>query len=371
MGEKPTLLYVTTKFRTGAIPNILSDILPHLTKYFSVQIASLEKVDEDCNAYGEIEKLGVPIIDLKVSRSNIFLAINRLVNIIKIIKPALVHSHLGRADLACAVAGRICRRRIITNFHTPKENFNLLTILGYTLTHSFIQYRLSNSQTVDSSWFKNLNTTFLSLYYVPQHGVIYNPVNMNKFQKHAQTKFSSPKIFRGIYVGKLRHPKGQAVLLDHFVAIHKKFPNHELLLVGNGPDEKMLRNKIRQLNLEDAVRMLGLREDIPELLHKADYFIASPISEGFSIAHLEAMASDLPIITSVTPAMDEYIKDGVNAIVFNGADPNSSVTAMEKLFQKPGLRAKILKGGRQTAQTFSPEKIAADLLELYCHILNP
>lgn len=371
MSKKPTLLYVTTRFRTGAIPHIIHDTLPIILGNFNVVICSLEVVDSSCNVFYRIRQLGVPIVDIGAKRRDVFTSIIGLARIAKRLKPALIHSHLGRADQISALVGKLSRIPVITHFHTPKSNYHPFTKLAYHLTHHLVDLRFSNSLAVDSSWFPRRDRERQSECNTVNHQVIYNPVNLGIFHPPLiRSVQARGETATAIYVGKLRKPKGQIRLLDHFSKIREKFPGHRLWLIGDGPDEKKIRQKIKSLKLQSYVELKGLREDVPQLLRSADYFLASPISEGFSIAHLEAMAAGLPIITSVTPAMEEYILAGENALIFHGDDPYSSTAKVKELFENPRLRDKLILNGLHMAETFNSTNIALQLVKYYLSVIR-
>ena len=306
------------------------------------------------------------IIGIDADRRDVLTSMIGLARLAKQLKPDLIHSHLGRADQISTLVAKLSHIPVITHFHTPKSNYHPFTRLAYRLTHNLVDLRLSNSHTVDSSWFPRRDRESHSETDTIRHQVIYNPVNLGIFHPtHTRPVKTSGETATAIYVGKLRKPKGQMRLLDHFSKIREEFPGHRLLLIGDGPDEKKIKKKINSLKLQSHVTMTGLREDVPQLLRSADYFLASPLSEGFSIAHLEAMATGLPIITSITAAMGEYIIDNDNALVFKGDDPYSSTGKVKELFENQNLRNKLRSNGLRIAEIFNSTNIAQQLVKYY------
>lgn len=99
-------------------------------------------------------------------------------------------------------------------------------------------------------------------------------------------------------VGRLTEQKNHAFLLEVFKLIHDELPNAVLLLVGRGELEDAIRQKACDLDLADAVRFLGVRDDIPTVLNAMDVFLFPSYIEGLGIAALEAQASGLPCVVS-------------------------------------------------------------------------
>ena len=99
-------------------------------------------------------------------------------------------------------------------------------------------------------------------------------------------------------VGRLHFQKNQLFLLDIFDLIHKKDPDSELVLIGQGEDEEKIKDKIRVLGLNDCVKMLGARNDVKELMMMMDVFLFPSVFEGLGLVLIEAQASGLPIVAS-------------------------------------------------------------------------
>ena len=96
----------------------------------------------------------------------------------------------------------------------------------------------------------------------------------------------------------MQFQKNQLFLLDIFASVLKKKPEAILWMIGQGEDEDKIREKIQKLNLGTAVKMLGVRNDVPNLLQAMDVFVFPSVFEGLGIALLEAQATGLTCIAS-------------------------------------------------------------------------
>lgn len=99
-------------------------------------------------------------------------------------------------------------------------------------------------------------------------------------------------------VGRLCKQKNQLFLLDIIKEVKKEKENAILMLIGTGPDEQVLREKVDSLGLTDSVMFLGARSDVPELMMAMDYYAFPSIHEGLGIVMIEAQAIGLPIVAS-------------------------------------------------------------------------
>ena len=101
-------------------------------------------------------------------------------------------------------------------------------------------------------------------------------------------------------VGRLHFQKNQKFLIQVFAEYKKLHENACLLLVGQGPDEDMLREEAKRLDVEADVRFLGVRSDVPELLSAMDVFVFPSVFEGLSLVSLEVQASGIHMFATDT-----------------------------------------------------------------------
>lgn len=102
------------------------------------------------------------------------------------------------------------------------------------------------------------------------------------------------------HVGRLSKPKNHIFLLKVFKKILEKNSNVILLIIGDGDLKEEINNKIKELDLEDKVYMLGSREDVEYILQAIDIFLFPSFWEGLPVSVIEAQASGLPCILSNT-----------------------------------------------------------------------
>lgn len=100
------------------------------------------------------------------------------------------------------------------------------------------------------------------------------------------------------HIGRMAPPKNQKFLLQIFKKVKKERTNSILLMIGNGPLKKEIESEIKRLNLQDSVILLGVRNDVPNLLMAMDVFVLPSLSEGLGIVAMEAQASGLKCILS-------------------------------------------------------------------------
>lgn len=132
-------------------------------------------------------------------------------------------------------------------------------------------------------------------------------------------------------VGRLNPVKDQAGLLRAFAEVHAARPDAVLVLVGDGALRAELEAQAAALGLATAVRFLGDRNDVRALLPGFDVFVLSSLSEGYSMALLEAAASALPIVATDVGGNREIVADGVNGLIVPSADAGALASALAAL----------------------------------------
>lgn len=111
-------------------------------------------------------------------------------------------------------------------------------------------------------------------------------------------------------VGSLYPVKGHACLFHALRTVLAHRPKTRLLVIGQGDLEQTLEQKVSELGIEQAVSFLGLRNDVPRVLPLLDLFVLPSLSEGLSLALLEAMSAGVPVIASKVGGNPEIVVNG-------------------------------------------------------------
>lgn len=138
--------------------------------------------------------------------------------------------------------------------------------------------------------------------------IMNNAVDVNQYRYNPEVSKEMKKQF-GIegkkvigHVGRFFPQKNHGFLIDIFNEIHKKDKDTVLLLVGGGELDdalkKQIKEKVRNLGLEDAVEFLGVREDVDRIVQSFDVFLLPSLFEGLPVTMVEAQAAGLPCVIS-------------------------------------------------------------------------
>lgn len=176
-----------------------------------------------------------------------------------------------------------------------------------------------------------------------------------------------------LFVGRLTKTKGIFDLLDAMPNILSKVDCH-LQIAGQGEDKDLIIQRIKQLNLNHAVTLLGYIDSInlSDVYKSSTIFVLPTFSdnEGLPTVIVEAMSFGLPIITTNTRGIRDHFQDGINAIIVQSRDPVSISIAVEKLLNNPGLCLKMSQANITKIKLFEPSCVALDYVQIFSKLLG-
>jgi len=172
--------------------------------------------------------------------------------------------------------------------------------------------------------------------------------------------------FGFIFVGRLSPVKDIGTMLEGFASLDESSRrNARLVLVGDGPQRALLMQLAATLGLADKVTFLGVQSNIPSLLHAADGFIMTSISEGQPLAMLEAMGAGLPCIGTAVGGIPNLLADGVGLLIPPN-NPNAAGAAMKRLIDDAELRRQFAdRAGRSVQANHSLDQMVSAYLATF------
>jgi glycosyltransferase involved in cell wall biosynthesis len=150
-------------------------------------------------------------------------------------------------------------------------------------------------------------------------------------------------------VGRLSAAKDHAGLLLAMRRLVDDGVNAILVIVGDGELRDALHEQRDRLELGARVHLLGARNDIPRLLAGFDAFVLSSVTEGYSLALVEACAAALPCVVTHVGGNGEIIRDRVSGLLVPPGNPVRLATAMRSLCESPQARAGMGRSARAWA----------------------
>jgi glycosyltransferase involved in cell wall biosynthesis len=174
-----------------------------------------------------------------------------------------------------------------------------------------------------------------------------------------------------IGIGRLVPNKDFELFIDAAALLVRRHPGTTFTIVGDGPLRAALQRRAADAGLADALRFLGARDDIPDLLRQADVLWSTSAWEGLPNVVLEAAASGLPVVARDVGATREVVQHGRNGFLIGERDPEPFAACTGRLLSDPAAaRTMGLEGRRLVAEAFSLDRLAKTSEELYRAVLE-
>jgi len=323
------------------------------------------------------KELNIPIIKIKpYKRWNPFI-IWEICKIIKKYHIQLIHVHRnysgGIASLAVFNNHNI---RVVNTEHSPARAFNKIGLLLNSISLFRANYNCFNSNYTKESlyfWQKYLikNTPYK---------VIYNGVPIREIRKISQ-EISKEAVYNRwglskdkFYIGNIatfKKVKDHFTLLKAIKILSQKYPKIKLLLVGDGNLDKILKEKVNQLDISEQVHFMGLlkRKEVYQLLSILNVSVMTSRWEGFCNAIVESMAAKLPVVVSDIPTLKEVV--GNAGLYFRTGNPDDLAKKLEQLIINKNMRKKYANLAQNRCFNFyDNEKAIKKYEEIYRTLLK-
>lgn len=204
-----------------------------------------------------------------------------------------------------------------------------------------------------------------------------NCVDTELFRPHAtdfrQCHGIAADEFVSVYVARFQAFKNHEMLVKAFARFAKDVPKSRLVLAGRGPLQPMIRSLAAQLGVADKILFLGevSFRDLPDVYAAADLFTISSDYESFCFAALEAMATNLPLVTTDGGWVPNLVQQGRGGIITPVGDDAAFANAMLELARDPARRAEMGRINREYVDAnYRWEASAKKLLAVYEGILQ-
>ena len=161
-------------------------------------------------------------------------------------------------------------------------------------------------------------------------------------------------------VAGFRYEKDQPTVIR---AISYLPDNYHLLLVGDGERRQEFESLINELGLQNRIHLLGLRNDVPQILKSSDVIVMSSHREGLSLSNVEGMSSGNPFVASDVEGLREVTKD--YGVLFPHEDARYLASEIEKLSTDTEYRNDIVEKCKARANQYDIVEMAKNYNLLY------
>ena len=356
------ILYVITGLGGGGAEKVVSNLADEMfLRGHQVKIAYLKGKEIIVRPnYSSIELIYLGF----ESPVNFIHASIKYRKLIKEFQPDVIHSHMVHANIFSRLNRLGCFiPKLICTAHNANEG-GRLRMFAYQIT-DFLSDINTNVSIEATDCFINMKA------FNKNAITIYNGINLNKFtfyDKYKQNNLSNKNCIKLLAVGRLTPQKDYFNLLNA-LSILKKITQKKfkVYIVGDGEQQNIIKDLIKNYSLDNDVELVGRRDDIPKLMQEADIFVLSSAYEGFGLVIAEAMACGTFVVATDCGGVKEVM--GGNGLLVPPKNSQILAEALNKAMIMPleKLRLNSSNGLNHVRTNFDLQLIVNKWMELYEH----
>ena len=287
---------------------------------------------------------------------------SHLVDIVKYNKLDVLHVHYAIPHASAAyIAKQILKEQgihipVVTTLHGTD-----ITLVGKAPSYrAVVTFSINQSDGVTTVSESLKQDTYSNFEVTKDIEVIPNFIDFTRFKKTDKEHFKKAIAPEGekilIHTSNFRKVKRVQDVVKTFCHVRKKV-KAKLLLVGDGPERAEIEALTRELKLSGDVRFLGKQDAVEELLAVADIFLMPSESESFGLAALEAMACEVPVISSNTGGIPEINIQGETGFLSDVGDVEDMGKNALKILESEETLAKFKANAYKHALTFDLKNV--------------
>jgi len=250
---------------------------------------------------------------------------SKMVSVVKNEKLDLLHVHYAIPHASAAyMAKQILKTEgieipVVTTLHGTD-----ITLVGKDASYEpVVTFSINQSDGVTAVSHDLRKQTYQFFKITNEIEVIPNFIDLEKFKKQKKDHFRKAICPEGealvVHTSNFRKVKRIGDVIKIFYGIHKEIPS-KLLMIGDGPERTGAEKMCRELGICDDIRFLGKLEAVEEVLSVADLFLMPSEKESFGLAALEAMACQVPVISTNTGGLPELNVQGITGFMSDVGD---------------------------------------------------
>ncbi|MCP4120837.1 MAG: N-acetyl-alpha-D-glucosaminyl L-malate synthase BshA [Bacteroidetes bacterium] len=300
---------------------------------------------------------------------------SKVVDVAKYEKLDVLHVHYAIPHASAAfMAQQILRSQGIDLPFVTTLHGTDITLVGKDPTYApVVTFGINQSNGV-TAVSESLKQDTLNHFEISQNiKVIPNFIDFKRFSKTDKDHFKMAIAPEGekilIHTSNFRKVKRVDDVVRMFQKVHEKVPS-KLLMIGDGPKRQETEQLARDLGVAQDVRFLGKQQAVEELLALADLFVMPSASESFGLAALEAMACEVPIISSNAGGIPEVNLDGKTGYVLEIGDVEGMAKKAVSLLEDSTKLAEFSANAYDQAKVFDLKNVLPMYEDFYCEVVD-
>jgi N-acetyl-alpha-D-glucosaminyl L-malate synthase BshA len=300
---------------------------------------------------------------------------SKLVDVVKYENLDLLHVHYA---IPHAMVAYIAKKVLLTEGRYVPTITTLhgtdITLVGqHKAFRPVVEFSINKSDGVTAVSESLRDQTYQYFNVEKEIKVLYNFIDFNRFTKHNKDHFKKAIAPEGepilTHVSNFRKVKRVDDVIRVFHEVRSEMPA-KLLLIGDGPERRNAESLCRKLELCQDIRFLGKQDAVEELLAVSDLLLIPSAKESFGLAALEAMACEVPVISTNAGGLPEVNTHGKTGFLAEVGDVKTMARHTLTLLRDPELLARFRKNALERAREFDISNILPQYEAYYESILK-
>ena len=255
-------------------------------------------------------------------------------------------------------------RNIIVTSHTNADIYKSLSLLHFIEKHITKAFTCI-TQKAEEGFFGS-STVYEENLILGKHNhfTIYNALPYGMDFAH-NNRYNHPEVI-GV-VSRLEPIKGMDLVIPAFAEVKKKYPEVQLIVVGDGTQKKLMEQQAKQFGVTDAITWAGRQpqEELHKWYGQMDIVLMPSRSEGFGLTAIEAMANGCVVVASNTGGLPEVVKDGEVGLLHQVENASDLAAKINRLLEDNPLYMKCQQALHDYVQQYSFNRYADIICSLY------
>lgn len=356
------ILQVITSLYTGGAEKLMLEIIPRL-KNEGHQVDLLLLDGNETPFFQQAQKLNINVFHLGKNR-NVYSPLKLIKLMAYPNKYDIIHTHNTAPQLFGAISKIGRKIKLITTEHNTsnrRRNIKWFKPIDRWMYNRYAKV-ICISKQAEINLREYIGSSKASIC------TINNGVNIKSVAEAIpsdELEAIAPNSKKIIMVAAFRWEKDQPTLIRAL----KNLPSHfHLFLVGDGSRRQELESLLKEEDLSEQVHLLGLRNDVPNLLQASDFIVMSSHFEGLSLSSVEGMCVNKPFLASDVDGLHDVVEGA--GILFPHGDSKTLAEEILKLDEDKEYYKKVAAACLERAKEFDISKMVTDYLNVYNQVYN-
>jgi len=365
------ILHITNHLNMGGVSRYLLDISKGLSREGVECVIASSGGELESYLQGEhIPCIRLPLKTKFEFHPKLFVAIFKAAAYVKKENVDVIHCHTRVAQVVGAVVSKVTGVPYVSTCHGhfnasrasrrifPCWGKKVIAVSDAVKSHLIDEFRLPE--------------TAVTVIYTGLRRDAYEHELSDEDRKELQRKIGVPEYARLIgSIGRLSPVKGYTFLIHALEELKERFPALYLVLIGDGPQEKFLKELAADLGL--AKRVVFVRSDFNarRYLPLFDVYCSPSLQEGLGLSLLEAMASKRPCVATAVGGIKDIIRDGENGLLVESCNAHNLAVAIRAVVTDGSFASKLGEAAFLTIEKrFNLDDTIRSMLHFYKEVIN-